>query len=164
VQEHFTPLIIAISAFYSASFAENILSGTMAFENLYLLTPMVLILVMVLFIGPLLIFSRKLWACRVTGWAEYMGMASHYVSAFDHKWVRDKTATGESQLGTSDLQSLADLTNSVRVVRDMRWIIADQRLGMVLASSAILPLLPLVFLKYPVNQLAIWLFQTLTGL
>jgi hypothetical protein len=35
---------------------------------------------------------------------------------------------------------------------------------MALAVPVILPLLPLVFLKYPVNQLVLWLFQSLTGL
>jgi hypothetical protein len=164
VHEHFTPLIMAISVIYSSSFAENIISGAMAFETIYPLLPMVLLLVAVLFIGPLFIFSRKLWICKVTGLNEYMAMASHYVSAFDRKWIRDLAASGESQLGTSDIQSLADLTNSVRVVRDMRWIIADQSLVIALAVPVILPLLPLVFLKYPVNQLAMWLLQTLTGL
>jgi len=164
VQQHFTPLIMAISAVCSASFAEDIISGAMAFETLYPMLPMVLLLVAVLFIGPLFIFSRKLWICKVTGWNEYMSMASRYVSAFDRRWIRDETASGESQLGTPDLQSLADLTNSVRVVRDMRWIIADQSLVIALAVPVILPLLPLFLLKYPVNQLAIWLFQTLTGL
>jgi hypothetical protein len=164
VQQHFTPLIMAISAACSASFAEDIISGAMAFETLYPMFPMILLLVAVLFIGPLFIFSQKLWICKVTGWNEYMSMASNYVSAFDRKWIRDKTVSGEAQLGTSDLQSLADLTNSVRVVRDMRWIIADRSLVLALAVSVILPLLPLAFLKYPINQLALWLFQSLTGL
>lgn len=164
VQEHFTPLALAISAVFSASFAEDISSGTMAFETLYRLIPIVLLLIAVLFIGPLCIFSRKLWVCRVTGLREYMGMASRYVNAFDRKWIRDEKASGEFQLGTPDMQSLADLTNSVNVVREMRWIPAGRRLVMGLATAVILPLLPLVFLKYPVDQLVARLFQTLTGL
>jgi len=164
VQEHFIPLVLAISAVLSASFAEGIFSGTMAFETLYSLIPMVLLLVAVLFIGPLVMFSRKLWVCRSTGLNEYMAMASRYVHAFDRKWIRDEQASGESQLGTADLQSLADLTNSVNAVRGMRWIPVGQRLMTGLAASVIVPLLPLFFLKYPVDQLAVRLFQMLTGL
>jgi hypothetical protein len=164
VQEHFTPLAAAISAVFSASFAEGIFSETMAFETLYSLIPMVLLLVAVLFIGPLFMFSHKLWVCRVTGLSEYMAMASRYVHAFDRKWIRDEQATGESQLGTADLQSLADLTNSVNVVRGMRWIPVGRRLMMGLAASVIVPLLPLCFLKYPVADVAARLFQMLTGL
>jgi len=161
VQEHFAPLALAISAVLSASFAEDIFSGTMTFDRLI---PMVILLNAVLFICPLLIFFRKLWLCRITGLNEYMAMAHRYVSAFDLKWVRDEKASGESQLGTPDMQSLADLTNSVNVVRGMRWIPASRRLMMELAVSAVLPLLPLLLFKYPVAELAQKLFMTLAGL
>jgi len=163
VQEHFTPLAGAISAVFSASFAEGIFSGTMAFETLYRLIPMVLLLNAVLFLGPLFLFSAKLWICRITGWSEYMRMASRYVNNFDRKWIRGENVSGEPLLGTPDMQSLADLTNSVNVVRNMRIIPAGQRLMVQLAASAILPLVPLLFLKYQVDQLAVRLFQMLTG-
>lgn len=68
---------------YSRLFAEAISSGKMAFETLYSLVPMVMVLTAALFIGPLFLFSRKLWSCRQTGMTEYMGMASRYVNAFD---------------------------------------------------------------------------------
>jgi hypothetical protein len=164
VHVHFAPLAVAISAVFSAGFAEDITAKTVAFETLYLVIPMVLLLVAALFVGPLFVFSRKLALCRITGWAEYMGMASRYVNAFDRRWLRDETASGESQLGTADIQSLADLTNSVDVVRGMRWIPAGQTLMMSLAASVIVPLLPLLLLKYPLDQVAIRLFQVLTGL
>jgi hypothetical protein len=164
VQENFTPLVVAISAVCAAQFAEEISRGTMAFETLYRIAPMVVLLVAALFIAPLSIFSCKLWICRVTGMSEYMGMASRYVNAFDSKWIRAQNVSGESQLGTADLQSLADLTNSLNVVRGLQWIPAGRRLIMELAASAIVPLLPLLFLKYPVDQVAAQLFQAVTGL
>ena len=164
VQEHFAPLAMAFSAVLSARFAEDISSQTMTFETLYISIPIVLILNAVLFIGPLFIFFRKLWRCRVTGLNEYMTMAYHYVNAFDRKWIRDEKATGEDQLGTADLQSLADLTNSINVVREMRWIPASRRLLLTLAVSVILPLLPLLLLKYPVVELTEKLFKTFSGM
>ncbi|MDD5204121.1 MAG: hypothetical protein PHS17_01800, partial [Desulfobacterales bacterium] len=72
VHEHFAPLAVAISAVYSAGFAEEIFAKTIEFETLYRLIPMVLFLVAALFIGSLFIFSRKLWLCRISGWGEYM--------------------------------------------------------------------------------------------
>jgi hypothetical protein len=164
VHEHFSPLILAISAVLAASFAEEISSGTMAFEALYHLVPVVLLLNAVLFIGPLFIFSYKLWICWSTGWSEYMAMAARYTDAFDRKWIRDENATGDDQLGTPDMQSLADLTNSVNVVRNMRWVPVSRRLIVEFASYAILPLLPLLLFKYPVTELAEKLFRSLSGL
>ncbi len=164
VHETFTPLVAAISAVFAAGFAEDISSGTTTFESLYSSIPMVLLVTLAVFVGPLCMFSPKLYVCRWTGMSEYMGMASRYVSAFDNKWIRDKEATGESQLGTADLQSLADLTNSVNVVRQMQSIPFGRRLIVELAVFAMVPLLPLVFLKYPVHQVAAQLFHILTGL
>jgi hypothetical protein len=164
VQSHFSPLMVAISAVYSASFAESISTGTMPFEALGRMIPMVLILEAVLFIAPLFLFSSKLWLCRVNGWSDYMAMASRYVEAFDRKWIRDENATGDSQLGTGDLQSLADLNNSLSVVRDMRVVPTSRRLVTGLAASVLLPMVPLLALKYPVDELVKRLFQTLTGL
>jgi len=163
VQEHFFPLVVAISAVLSAQFAEDIFAGTMAFEELYVLVPAVFLLIAVLFVGPLLIFFFKLWECRVKGLNEYMAMAARYTLAFDRKWIRDETATGESQLGTPDMQSLADLTNSVNVVRGMRCVPASRRLVVVLAIYAILPMAPLLLMKYPLDQLLARLFQKLIG-
>jgi len=164
VQENFVPLVLAISAVYSAQFAEAISSGTMAFEALYSLVPTVVLVTAALFIGPLLLFFGKLRVCREIGMRDYMGLASRYVNAFDSKWIRGENQSGESLLGTEDLESLADLTNSVNVVRRMRRIPADQRLIIVLAACVIVPLLPLLLLKFPIDQLAARLFRMLTGL
>jgi hypothetical protein len=164
VQEHFFPLALTISAVFSASFAEGIITGTMAFEALYYLIPGVLLLIAALFIGPLFLFTAELWNCRETGLGEYMAMASRYVLAFDRKWVRDENASGESQLGTSDIQSLADLTNSLNVVRNMRLVPGGRRLVLPLAVCSVLPMLPLLLLKFPVNEIAAGLFRAITGL
>jgi hypothetical protein len=164
VHEAFGPLILAISAVCSAGFAEDISSGAMTFDSLYSSIPVVLLLNAALFIGPLFIFTRKLYICRWTGLSEYMAMASRYVNAFDSKWIRDEQATGESQLGTADLQSLADLTNSVNVVRGMHAVPFSRRLVVDHAVCVIVPLLPLVFLKYPISQVAAQLFHSLSGL
>jgi hypothetical protein len=164
VQEHFVPLVLAISGAFSASFAEAILQDKMKIENLYSLVPGVLVLVFGLFIGPLALFVRRLWDCRVNGLDKYMAMASRYVQAFERKWIRDAEPTGDSQLGTSDLQSLADLTNSLNVVRGIRMLPGGPRLALWLGGSVIGPMLPLVLLKYPVDQVAKVLLKALIGL
>jgi hypothetical protein len=164
VQEHFCALALAISVVLSASFAEGIAAGSMAFETLYHQIPMVLFLVALLFLGPLLLFMPRLWACRVIGVRDYTRLASDYVDAFERKWVRGENPSGDSVLGTPDLQSLADLTNSVTVVHAMRWGPASRRLVLGLVAATLFPMLPLVFFRYPVSEVAARVFQSLTGL
>jgi hypothetical protein len=164
VQEHFATLVVAMSAVVAASSAEGLASGTMAFETLYRLIPAILLVAVLLFIGPLLMFSPKLWVCRISGWSDYMGMASRYINAFDRKWIRGENPSAQPLLGTADMQSLADLTNSVNVVRNMQWIPVSRRLVVSLGVSALVPIAPLLFFRYPVSDVAAKLFQTITGL
>jgi hypothetical protein len=163
VQEHFVPLALAISGAFSASFAETIFRGTMKLESLYGLVPGVMVVAAGLFIGPLFLFTGRLWDCRVRGMDKYMAMASRYVQAFEHKWIQDGEATGESQLGTADLQSLADLTNSLNVVRNIRMVPGGSRLALWLSASVVGPMLPLVLLKFPVDEVVKALLRALIG-
>jgi len=164
VHIQFTTLGVAISAGQGASFAEEISSGTMTFGAIYPALALVLVVDAVLFLGPLLIFTPKLRACRVKGLSDYMEFAASYVSGFDRKWLGADAASEENLLGTPDLQSLADLANSVSVVRDMRMVPVTVRTLTGFAMAALLPVLPLLLLKYPIAELAEKFFTRLTGL
>jgi hypothetical protein len=161
VHDNFSLLAFAFSALFSAQFAEEIATGGMAFEALYAYVPIIVILMLALAIGPLFIFYPKLWICRWTGLSTYMGMASRYVNAFDRKWIQTDRS-GESQLGSADVQTLADLSTCLNVVRGMRPIPAGRRLATDITVCVLLAMLPLLLLKFPVSQLAEQLFHLLT--
>ena len=162
-QAHFMPLVLALAALQSAAFAEEISSGTTVFEAIYPGVVVILIVLVVLFIGPAFVFLPKLWGCRVKGLSDYMEFASNYVSGFDRKWLSSTTPLNEPLLGTADLQSLADLGNSVKAVRDMRVVPVTLRLLRDIVIVALLPMLPLLLLKYPIADLAKKLFEKLVG-
>jgi hypothetical protein len=163
VHAHFSPLVLAISVIQAASLAEEISIGTSSIEAIYPALTLILAIDAALFLGPLLIPARKLWACQVKGLSDYMAFASLYVSDFDKKWVGTDAPPG-NLLGTADLQSLADLGNSIAVVRNMRWIPVSMQLMKEFALAAVLPFLPLLLLKYPVSELAEKFFIRLSGL
>lgn len=163
VHAEFAPLILALSAVQSASIAEEIHRGSMTFDAAYPALAVVFIVVAVLFIGPLCVFIPRLWACRAQGLADYMSFSSHYVNSFDNKWMKPAPEC-EPLLGTADLQSLADLQNSIGRVREMRLIPVGQELLIGMLASAALPMLPLALLRYPIAELAGKFFARLSGL
>ncbi len=163
VHSQFAPLIFAISAVEAASLAEQISAGTMPFEGIYLGFAIVLVVNAVLFLGPLCIFAPKLWLARVKGLSDYMALASRYVIDFDRKWLGPDPGQREPLLGTADLQSLADLNNSVGVVSDMRLVPVSQRMLLFFAAAALVPMLPLVLFKFPIDVLAAKLVNMLFG-
>jgi hypothetical protein len=96
--------------------------------------------------------------------SDYSALAERYVNEFDRKWLGADPAPGESLLGTADIQSLADLSNSVSIVRDMRLVPVSPSIVKSLAVAALLPLLPLVLFKYPLADLLTKFFGRLAGL
>jgi hypothetical protein len=163
VHTEFIPLVLAISATQSASFAQDIASGRMTFDAIYPGVAFVLLADAVLFVSPLHIFSLKLWRCKVKGMNDYSALAERYVNEFDRKWL-DANSFPEPLLGTADIQSLADLSNSVSIVRDMRLVPVSLSMLMYLTVAALLPLLPLVLFKYPIADLLAKFFERLSGL
>jgi hypothetical protein len=53
-------------------------------------------------------------------WSEYSTLAERYVRELDAKWLRGGAPADEPLIGSADIQSLADLGNSLEVVRTMR--------------------------------------------
>ena len=93
-----------------------------------------------------------------------MELAAHYVGDFERKWLGQASSGREPLLGTPDLQSLADLSNSVGIVRNMRMAPVSIRLLAAILVAALLPMLPLFLFEYPVAEMAQKLFMKLTGL
>ena len=164
VHTEFMPLILAISAVQSASLAQDIAAGRMRFEAIYPGVVLILIADAVLFLGPLHVFSRKLWQCKIKGISDYGAFAERYVNEFDRKWLGADPVPGQTLLGNADIQSLADLSNSLGIVRDMRLVPVSPTLLMYLGVAALLPLLPLVLFKYPLADLLAKFFGRMSGL
>jgi len=115
----------------------------------------------VLFLGPLLVFTDKLWAGRTKGVGLYNGLAARYVKEFEAKWLA--STSHDELLGTPDLQSLADLANAVSVVKGMRWITIGPRLLTIMTVAVVGPLMPLFLFRYPLAELAQKFFSKLVG-
>src|SRR5690606_16895589 len=109
---------------------------------------------LVLFVGPLFVFSRRLWETQAGGTARYMELAARYVNDFDHKWIAQGARHRDELLGTSDLQSLADLGNSVEVVDNMSLIPAGRRLLACFAVAALAPMIPVALMLLPGDDIA----------
>ena len=81
-------------------------------------------------------------------------MASHYAEDFYRKWIQGQGAEGERLLGTSDIQSLADLGNAYSLASEMRLVPISRRTIMLLATIIALPLLPLTLTMVRLDQIA----------
>jgi len=163
VHERFAPYVVALSILECASLAESISTGTLDVRAVYPTLALLLFLDAALFLGPLLVFTDKLWAGRTNGVALYMDLAARYVTEFEARWTRPGIPADQPLLGTADIQSLADLANAVNVVKGIRWITIGPRLLTIMTFAAVVPLTPLLLFRYPVAELAQKFFSRLIG-
>lgn len=155
----FAPLLAAHGAALAGSIAARIFFHGAALPDfkVELATAVGLLLVVVL--GPLLLFTPHLSRARRIGLREYGTLAQRYVREFEDKWLRGGSPPGEPLLGSADLQSLADLGNSFDVVREMRLIPLTRLTVVQLAVISLLPVAPLLLTMVSLEELVKRLLQ-----
>jgi hypothetical protein len=119
------------------------------------------VLIEALVLGPLVQFAPRMLHARRAGLAEYGALAQDYVAAFDSKWVRGRGPDEEPLLGSGDIQSLADLGNSFQMVQQMRVVPFDLKDVMELAILTLAPLVPLLTMVMPLDQILRTVFKLL---
>jgi hypothetical protein len=149
----FVPLVLAHGA---------LLAGVLANRIFYLgatlpeFTPEIAVLLVFLLgvvLGPLLVFAPRLAQTKQTGNLEYGSLAQRYVHEFDAKWLRGGAPANESLLGSGDIQSLADLSNSFEVVRTMRIAPVTTDALLRLVATTLVPLVPLTLTMMSLDEL-----------
>jgi hypothetical protein len=92
---------------------------------------------------------------------EYGTLAQKYVRDFDRKWLRGGAAPNEPLVGSADIQSLADLRNSFAVVEGMRTVPFTKKNVLELAVITLLPVAPLLFTFFSVEELLVRMLKVL---
>ena len=149
----FMPLLTAQGALLSGTIADRILY-TGARLTQFELDVVGLVCVALLFIlGPLLVFSPQLGLVKRAGLQEYGALAQRYIQEFDLKWLRCQVSRDEQLIGSSDIQSLADMGNSYQIIEGMRFVPFTTRTIIQLAVALLAPLLPLTLTMVPLDEL-----------
>jgi hypothetical protein len=112
-----------------------------------------LIFMLCVILVPLLVFAPQLASAKRVGLREYGTLAERYVRAFDTKWLRGGASADERFLGTSDLQSLADLETSYGALRTMRASLVTRESLIQVAVATLAPIVPLGLTMMPLEQL-----------
>jgi hypothetical protein len=112
--------------------------------------------------GPLLVFSSAMRRAKLEGMLAFSLLAERYSRDFDRKWLPRLHAdpapmtnvreADEALLGSPDIQSLADMGGSFEQVRRMRPALLDLRMLGVVAGLAVLPMVPLVAMVVPLQD------------
>jgi len=156
----FAPLLIAHGALLAGLMANPIFFAGAKLTDFKMEIVGGVAFLLLLVLGPLLVFSPHLMRAKRTGLREYGILVSRYVREFDLKWVRGGATDDEPFIGSGDIQSLADLGNSFQVIRDIKPFPFGKDTVIQLVVLTILPSLPLVLTMIPLEELITKLLGT----
>jgi hypothetical protein len=153
------PFLMAHSVLLSGYLANRILYEGAALPDYKLEIAAVAVFLYVVALGPVSVFTPDLLKRRLHGLHTYGALASQYVIGFEEKWMRGHHPSGESLVGSGDIQSLADLANSFSVVQHIRPFPFDVKSLVGVAVFIAVPLLPLGLTMFSFQELVERLLQ-----
>jgi hypothetical protein len=105
------------------------------------------------FCGPLFLFTPGLVRLKHEGLLRYGVMAGKYTRLFDAKWIQKDAQSDESSLGSSEIQSLADLGQRFELVRKIKLAPVERGDFLAFALPGLIPVLPLIATVMPITEI-----------
>jgi len=149
----FTPLALAHGGLLAGAIANRIFFLGAGLPQFKIEIAVVVVFLLCLVFGPFLLFAPQLAEAKRTGNREYGTLAERYVREFDAKWLRGEAPADEPLVGSGDIQSLADLSNSFEVVRTMRVVPVTKEAVLRLVAATLAPVAPLALTMMPLEDL-----------
>ncbi len=148
----FAPILFAQGAMLAGIIFSHVVYQGESLKSFKVTVVILIAFFLVVILGPLIVFTLHLIRARRRGLGQYGTLATSYVTDFHEKWVL-RGGDGEPILGTTDIQSLADLANSYAVIREMRIVPFGLKNVTRLALAAAIPMSPLLLLIMPFHEL-----------
>ncbi|MBU3593588.1 hypothetical protein ICN42_05695 [Polynucleobacter sp. 71A-WALBACH] len=157
----FSPLVFAQGVLLAGVLGERIFFTGVSLTSFEIEIIGMVTLVLLSILGPLLVFTPQIMAAKLNGLDEYGTLSQKYVRAFDFKWLRRRETTDEPFIGSADIQSLADLSNSFEIIKSTRAFPFDIKNVIQLIIITVLPIAPLLLTMFSLEDLLLTIFKIL---
>ena len=147
----FAPLALAISAAIGATWRYEILNTDSSLMSFKMPAIALLLIVVLLAVGPLLLFVPKLAPLRRKGILQYGSLAHLHSEEFHYKWILHRKGRELEFLAAPEVSTLTDLAASFENVEKMKAVPLDKGSLMAPLIATVLPLLPAVMAQVPLK-------------
>lgn len=120
------------------------------------------VLMLLLFLGPLLLFSPLLMRRKREAFVSYSNLCHHACDSFARKWLPAVPEYGDAILESDSSSALCDLSADFKAVSDMRVLICGKDSITVFVVAIGLAALPLVASVIPLDELLKQIVKALT--
>ena len=149
----FAPVALAMACPVSGTLARDLLlAGPERSLSLLALVGTTIAASVCLFAAPLMGFTGPLRRARLRGVLDYGGLAGSLGRRFEERWFHSGRRIDDEVLAAPDFSATTDLYSIAANVRRMSLVPFGFRDLAVLAVATLLPFLPLVLLRVPLDQ------------
>jgi hypothetical protein len=149
----FLLLSFAISTSAAGGIAQRVLyTGTSFFSFIYVIVAVV-VLSLLLFVGPVLVFGGKLVEARRRGIIAYGGLAGAVGRELEKKWLDNRKSIDEGALDVPHFSATTDLYQVVSNVYQMKPFPINNQDLIALIVVTLLPFLPALLFEIPLNEI-----------
>jgi hypothetical protein len=146
----FAIVIMSINCFVVGAWGGQMIFNRLPLQSFALPLSEITVVSFIITLGPLCVFSKCMWGARFAAIRQYDVFALTYARLFHEKWI---DGGKESALGSSDIQSMSDLSNMLEIVRGMRFV----PFGLYEAAAVLfaigVPMVPLLLAAVPLHEL-----------
>jgi hypothetical protein len=119
------------------------------------------IVILLVFVGPLGFFAAKLTHLYRAGYVEYGSLAHLHAEQFQEKWVHQRQGNLGDLLVAQEINTLSNLASSLDRVRRIRLIPIDRLTLIEVIVAAAVPMLPVILTQVPLSELLRMIFRAL---
>jgi hypothetical protein len=149
----FLPLAFTFGVITAGATANQVFYKNASVDNIQMTVGGLIVIVLLLFVGPLLIFVFKLHAKKVEGIYTYGSLADDVGRQFEEKWLRNYDEFPAAALEAPDFSATTDLYQVVANVHEMKLFPFELRAVLSLVAAALLPFIPVVLMMMPIKSI-----------
>jgi len=150
--EAFAPFVFAEGAIIAGTMADFVLyEGDSPLQYQWHVIAF-LVFILILIVGPLLLFIRALYEAKEKGVFEYGALACRQIQQVEGKWVRDTPVKEDLESSMLDFRAVTHLGHSVNAVRNMSIFPLQKEDVLKLIVMALLPLVPVLAMQVPMGE------------
>jgi len=148
----FAPVIVAASAVLSARWGHDVLYHAVPVESLRVPMGLFVVLALVLFLAPLLVFAPRLAALRRQSLLAYGTLVGQHGHLVERRWIRGEAVDDRGLLSAPELGPVADTLTLYEAVVRMRTVPIGKQSIITVAAAAIVPMLPAIAIQVPIKD------------
>jgi hypothetical protein len=152
----FSGLAFALSCVIASAMLKDIDLVQHSANTVWLALAVWLVAVLIVFIGPLLVFTPVLLAVRDQATIEYGRLADQFHRAFHHKWI-EEARSGEDLIGSPDFSPVSGLSTNLQTARKLQMVPVNRSAVVQLVIAAGVPLLAVVVREVPLADIVKWI-------